>query len=77
MQGEYTPHNHYCELDLFHKKNKEAWRVNCPCRKRPKAPAWEERCDTCKHLIIVTFEDTDCIRANGIIRNDTEGEETE
>lgn len=77
MTGEYTPHGHYCELDLFHKKNKRVWQENCPCGKRPKSPAFDDRCDSCKHCIIITFEDTDCLMANGIIRNDTEGVEAE
>lgn len=73
MTGEYTPHEHYCELDLFHKKNKEMWREHCPCKKRPKAPMRDDRCDTCKHCIIVTFEDADCVKVSGVIRFEAEG----
>lgn len=73
MSGKYTPHGHYCELDLFHKKNKKVWRGNCPIGKRPKHPAWEDCCDSCKHCVMVTFEDAEMIKANGIIRFDTEG----
>ena len=77
MQGEYTPHEHYCEIELFHSKSKRLWRKECSHKNRPQNPALHHYCDTCKHCITVTFEDRDCVRANGIIRNDTEGVEAE
>lgn len=77
MSGTYTPHEHYCEIELFHNESKRMWRKECPRGYRPQHPSWYDYCDACKHCITVTFEDTDCVRANGIIRNDTEGVEAE
>ena len=75
MSGTYTPHEHYCEIELFHSKSKKLWRKECLNKNRPLNPAWHFYCDTCKHCILVTFEDAECIRANGIIRYDNGGVE--
>lgn len=72
MPEKFTPHGHFCELDMFHRKNKKAWRENCFLGKRPKHPACKECCDYCEHCVMVTFEDSEMLKANEIIRLDIE-----
>lgn len=72
MQDNFTPHEHYCELELFNRKRKDVWRENCPLGKRPKHPNRKDACDCCKHCIIVEFKDRDLIQASAIIRTDGE-----
>ena len=59
MSGELTLHEHRCELLMLNKK--------CPNNFKDD---YQDECDECGHLVIVTFYDTECTRIKSINRFD-------
>lgn len=71
-----APHNHYCEIELFHKNDKEYWKKYCPMKKKHNRKfhaGWEDECDFCNHSITIDFfndKDGSDVRARSIHRID-------
>lgn len=68
------PHQHLCEIKLFHEKDKRYWKKYCPRGKKPNKKFWagmEDICDNCEHSITIDFYDDDnreCVKARRIYR---------
>jgi hypothetical protein len=58
----FEPHIHICEIQLLN----DNWRTYCPFE--GEIGENEEKCDFCKHLIIVNFLDDEMIMIKNITR---------